>query len=79
MAVVLEGTIHSSNTPHHRVQSSFQFLAAALHIKLSVSIVISGDIMRNSDQNPCEKIIQITQKTGYKLAGVLHKALVAVH
>ena len=58
-AVIVEGTIHLSNTPHHRVQSSFKVLTAALHIKLSVSIVRSGEMMRISAYNPCDTRRQI--------------------
>ena len=75
----MEGTIHSSNTPHHWVQTLFQVLMDELHIALSVSIVRSGDIMIISAYNPREtgsKIIQ--DKIWHKSAGVSHKAVVAV-
>ena len=75
----MEGNINSSNTPHHRVQPFFKVLMAALNIKLSVSVVRSGDIMIISAQNPCEMRHQITQdKIWHKLEGVSHKALVEV-
>ena len=45
------GTIHLSNTPHHRVQSSFQVLTSTHHIALISSIVIIGYIVRISAQN----------------------------
>ena len=77
--VVVEGTIHLSNTPHHRVQSSLKVSTAVLHIKLSVSIMRSGDIMIISAKNPCEMIRQINQdKIWHKSANVLHKSVVAV-
>ena len=79
VAVVVEGTIYLSNTLHHRLQSSFKILMAALHIKLSVSMVRSGDMMIISAHNPCETRHQITQdKIWHKSAGVLHKAVLVV-
>ena len=79
LGAVVEGNIHFSNTPHHRLHFSFQVLTAALHIAFSVSIVISGDIMRISYQNSRETGSQITQdEIWHELAGVLHKAVVAV-
>ena len=78
-AVVVEGTIHFSNAPHHRVQSIFKVLTVALHIELSLSIVRSGDIMRIIAHNTCKRRRQITQdKIWHKSAGVLHKAVVMV-
>ena len=77
--VVVEGTIHVYNIPHHRVQSSFKVSMAALHIKLSVSIVRIGDIMIISVQNPYDIRRKITQEQiWHKLAGVSHKAVVVV-
>ena len=61
VVVVVEGVIHSSNALHHWVQSSFQVSTTALHIALTVSIVISGEIVRISAQNPHETRRQITQ------------------
>ena len=75
----MEGTIHSSNTLHHRVQSLFHVSTDALHIVLSVSIVRSGEIMIIIAQKPHDTGRQITQdKIWQKLAGVSHKAVVAL-
>ena len=75
----VEGTIHSSNIPHHRVKSLFQVLTAALHIEFSVSIVRSGEIMRISAQNSCKTRRQITQEQiRIKSASVSPKEVVEV-
>ena len=72
MRAVVEGTIHSPNTPHHRVQYPFQVSTAARHIVLSASIVRSGDIIIISAQKPRETVHQTTQ---YK---IYHKSIMCL-
>ena len=76
---VVKSTIHSSNTPHHWLKSSFQVSTAALHIILGYSMVRSGKMMRISAQNPCETGNQIIQDNiCHKFSGFSHKAVVEV-